>query len=117
MGGDVGADAGSAQTPASCRSFGRRCGCFAQHELRELRRSGEPTCPRYVVAMNTPWRFMVTIDKTVRLNDGKSIPRIGFGVWRLDEGKAPEVVASAIEAGYRHIDTAQGYDNEAGVGE
>jgi 2,5-diketo-D-gluconate reductase A len=60
---------------------------------------------------------MVTIDKTVRLNDGKSIPRIGFGVWRLDEGKAPDVVAAAIEAGYRHIDTAQGYDNEAGVGE
>jgi 2,5-diketo-D-gluconate reductase A len=64
-----------------------------------------------------PRRFLVTIDKTVRLNDGHSIPRIGFGVWRLEENKAPDVVAAAIEAGYRHIDTAQGYDNEAGVGE
>jgi len=58
----------------------------------------------------------VTLSKTARLNDGHSIPRIGFGVWRLDDNKAPDVVAAAIGAGYRHIDTAQGYDNEAGVG-
>jgi len=58
----------------------------------------------------------VTLSKTARLNDGHSIPRIGFGVWRLDDKKAPDVVAAAIGAGYRHIDTAQGYDNEAGVG-
>lgn len=58
----------------------------------------------------------MTISKTVRLNDGHFIPRIGFGVWRLDDDKAPEVVAAAIKAGYRHVDTAQGYDNEAGVG-
>lgn len=58
----------------------------------------------------------MTLSKTARLNDGHSIPRIGFGVWRLDDNKAPDVVAAAIGAGYRHIDTAQGYDNEAGVG-
>ncbi|KKB80762.1 hypothetical protein VW35_00685 [Devosia soli] len=51
------------------------------------------------------------------LNDGNRIPQIGFGVWRLEEDKAPEVVGAAIKAGYRHIDTAQGYENEAGVGE
>ena len=50
------------------------------------------------------------------LNDGNSIPQLGFGVWRLEEDAAPEVVGAAIKAGYRHIDTAQGYDNEAGVG-
>jgi len=50
------------------------------------------------------------------LNDGKSIPQLGFGVWRLPEDEAPKVVGAAIDAGYRHIDTAQGYDNEAGVG-
>ncbi|KQN72759.1 aldo/keto reductase [Devosia sp. Leaf64] len=51
------------------------------------------------------------------LNDGNSIPQLGFGVWRLEEADAPKVVGAAIDAGYRHIDTAQGYDNEAGVGE
>lgn len=50
------------------------------------------------------------------LNDGKTIPQLGFGVWRLPDEDAPKVVGAAIEAGYRHIDTAQGYDNEAGVG-
>lgn len=50
------------------------------------------------------------------LNDGNRIPQLGFGVWRLPEEDAPEVVGAAIKAGYRHIDTAQGYDNEAGVG-
>jgi 2,5-diketo-D-gluconate reductase A len=53
---------------------------------------------------------------TLPLNDGNSIPQLGFGVWRLEEDDAPRVVGAAIEAGYRHIDTAQGYDNEAGVG-
>ncbi|MBJ3784114.1 aldo/keto reductase [Devosia sediminis] len=53
---------------------------------------------------------------TIPLNDGKTIPQLGFGVWRLDEADAPRVVGAAIDAGYRHIDTAQGYDNEAGVG-
>jgi len=50
------------------------------------------------------------------LNDGKTIPQLGFGVWRLEEEDAPRVIGAAIDAGYRHIDTAQGYDNEAGVG-
>jgi 2,5-diketo-D-gluconate reductase A len=52
----------------------------------------------------------------IPLNDGNTIPQLGFGVWRLEEEKAPEVITAAIDAGYRHIDTAQGYDNEAGVG-
>jgi 2,5-diketo-D-gluconate reductase A len=52
----------------------------------------------------------------IPLNDGNAIPQLGFGVWRLPEEDAPKVVGAAIEAGYRHIDTAQGYDNEAGVG-
>lgn len=54
---------------------------------------------------------------SITLNDGNSIPQLGFGVWRLEEEDAPEVIGAAISAGYRHIDTAQGYDNEAGVGE
>ena len=55
-------------------------------------------------------------DPRIPLNDGNSIPQLGFGVWRLDEEDAPQIVSAAIAAGYRHIDTAQGYDNEAGVG-
>lgn len=50
------------------------------------------------------------------LNDTNHIPQLGFGVWRLAEADAPQLVGTAIDAGYRHIDTAQGYDNEAGVG-
>ncbi|WP_354044239.1 aldo/keto reductase [Devosia sp. UYZn731] len=52
----------------------------------------------------------------IALNDGNAIPRVGLGVWRLADGEAPRLVSEAIDAGYRHIDTAQAYQNEAGVG-
>jgi 2,5-diketo-D-gluconate reductase A len=52
----------------------------------------------------------------IRLNDGRFIPRLGFGVWQIDDAKVDEAVKTAIDAGYRLIDTAQGYDNEPGVG-
>ena len=55
--------------------------------------------------------------KKITLNDGNAIPQIGLGVWRLEDADAPRVIAEAIAAGYRHIDTAQGYGNERGVGE
>ena len=58
----------------------------------------------------------MSLSPTIVLNDGHPIPRLGFGVWRLPDEDAPGVVGAAIEAGYRHIDTAQGYDNEDGVG-
>jgi len=50
------------------------------------------------------------------LNDGNAIPQLGFGVWQVPDDEVTKAVAEAIRAGYRHIDTAQGYDNEAGVG-
>jgi 2,5-diketo-D-gluconate reductase A len=52
----------------------------------------------------------------IALNDGHSIPQLGFGVWQIDDTKAPEIVGAAIDAGYRLIDTATNYGNEAGVG-
>ena len=58
----------------------------------------------------------MTLPPHITLNDGNSIPRIGLGVWRLAEVEAPQLVADAIDAGYRHIDTAEAYQNEAGVG-
>jgi 2,5-diketo-D-gluconate reductase A len=53
----------------------------------------------------------------ILLNDGQSIPQLGFGVWQVDDEKAPKVVGAAIDAGYRLIDTATNYGNEAGSGE
>ena len=53
----------------------------------------------------------------ITLNDGLSIPQLGLGVWQVDPAITAKVVGWAIEAGYRSIDTAEGYDNEEGVGE
>lgn len=49
-------------------------------------------------------------------NDGHTIPQLGYGVWQVDDEVAADVVGQALRAGYRHIDTAQGYGNEGGVG-
>jgi len=50
-------------------------------------------------------------------SDGRSIPQIGLGVWRTPNDVAVTAVRTALEAGYRHIDTAKLYENEEGVGE
>lgn len=52
----------------------------------------------------------------ISLNDGSSIPQLGLGVWQVDPDITANVVGWAIEAGYRSIDTAEGYRNEEGVG-
>lgn len=54
---------------------------------------------------------------TLTLNDGTRIPQLGLGVWQVDPAITARVVNDAIAAGYRLIDTAEGYDNEQGVGE
>ncbi|MEP7762381.1 aldo/keto reductase [Sanguibacter sp. 25GB23B1] len=53
---------------------------------------------------------------TVTLNNGVQIPQVGFGTFQIPEDDTQRAVESAIDAGYRHIDTAAGYYNEAGVG-
>jgi 2,5-diketo-D-gluconate reductase A len=53
----------------------------------------------------------------VNLNDGTSIPQLGLGVWQVDPDITAKVVGWGIEAGYRLVDTAEGYRNEEGVGE
>ncbi|WP_379947345.1 aldo/keto reductase [Enterococcus devriesei] len=50
------------------------------------------------------------------LKNGVKIPKIGYGTWMIENKQATEKVLEAIELGYRHIDTAQAYGNEAGVG-
>jgi 2,5-diketo-D-gluconate reductase A len=54
---------------------------------------------------------------TVELNDGRTIPQLGFGVFQIPPGETAEAVHRALDVGYRHIDTAQMYRNEKEVGE
>lgn len=55
--------------------------------------------------------------ENITLNDGNIIPQLGSGVWQLKDETALNSVSSALEAGYRHIDTAAIYENEEEVGE
>jgi 2,5-diketo-D-gluconate reductase A len=59
----------------------------------------------------------MTAVPTIQLNDGNPIPQLGFGVFQIDPAETAEAVAEALRVGYRHIDTAQMYGNERGVGE
>jgi 2,5-diketo-D-gluconate reductase A len=52
----------------------------------------------------------------IRLNNGVEIPQFGFGVWQVPPDETAQTVRAALDAGYRHIDTAQMYGNEEGVG-
>jgi diketogulonate reductase-like aldo/keto reductase len=51
------------------------------------------------------------------LNNGVAIPKLGLGTWFIADEKAAQAVCEAVEIGYRHIDTAQAYGNEKGIGE
>lgn len=53
----------------------------------------------------------------VTLNDGRMVPQLGLGVWQVADHVAAETVRLALDAGYRHVDTASIYGNERGVGE
>lgn len=56
-------------------------------------------------------------NETVKLVNGVDVPRLALGTWLIDDDKAADAVRAAIKLGYRHIDTAQAYGNEKGVGE
>ena len=55
-------------------------------------------------------------NETATLANGVIIPKLALGTWLIDDNKAADAVRNAIEIGYRHIDTAQAYGNERGVG-
>lgn len=59
----------------------------------------------------------MTASPLIELNDGYRIPQVGLGVWQTPNDVAVEAVRTALEAGYRHVDTAAIYGNEEGVGE
>jgi 2,5-diketo-D-gluconate reductase A len=58
----------------------------------------------------------MTLSPLITLNDGHRIPQLGLGTWPLDDEQVAAAVVHAMEAGYRHIDTAVKYGNEEGVG-
>ncbi|MER9232249.1 aldo/keto reductase [Mesorhizobium sp. M0622] len=64
-----------------------------------------------------PEQITLNRPEQIRLNDGSAIPQIGLGVWQVDPAITAKVVSWGIEAGYRLIDTAEGYQNEEGVGQ
>jgi diketogulonate reductase-like aldo/keto reductase len=53
---------------------------------------------------------------TIRLNNGVEMPQLGFGVWQVPDDEAARAVGTALEAGYRSVDTAAIYENETGTG-
>jgi diketogulonate reductase-like aldo/keto reductase len=57
------------------------------------------------------------LNETYTLANGVKIPKLGLGTWRVDDGQAAQAVRAAVQMGYRHVDTAQAYGNERGVGE
>jgi 2,5-diketo-D-gluconate reductase A len=59
----------------------------------------------------------VTSVPNITLNNGQAIPQFGFGVFQVEPKDTVAAVSTALEAGYRHIDTAEMYGNEAEVGE
>jgi 2,5-diketo-D-gluconate reductase A len=54
---------------------------------------------------------------SIDLNDGQTIPQLGFGVFQIEPERTARAVSEALEVGYRHIDTAEMYGNEKQVGE
>lgn len=75
--------------------------------------------------MNTCYSVQATVyrggnydfEESYTLHNGVAIPKLALGTWFIDDDKAAEAVRAAVNIGYRHIDTAQAYGNERGVGE
>jgi len=57
------------------------------------------------------------LDENYTLSNGVQIPKLGLGTWFINDNDAAEAVRQAVAVGYRHIDTAEAYKNESGVGE
>lgn len=56
-------------------------------------------------------------NETYTLSNGVRIPKLGLGTWLMNDEQTAQAVRDAVRLGYRHIDTAQAYENESGVGE
>lgn len=58
----------------------------------------------------------MALNRSFKLNSGYSIPAVGLGTWQSKPNEVKDAVTSALKTGYRHIDAAAVYDNEAEVG-
>jgi 2,5-diketo-D-gluconate reductase A len=93
----------SAATPTSPRSAPGR------------RPVGPPSQAREAIELDEAVTSTDYTDPSVPLGQHR-MPLLGFGTWQIDNAEAPEATSTALELGYRHIDTATGYGNEAGIG-
>ena len=57
------------------------------------------------------------LQENFTLTNGVKIPKLGLGTWEISDKDVVQAIKDAVNIGYRHIDTAQGYQNESGVGE
>jgi 2,5-diketo-D-gluconate reductase A len=80
-------------------------------------RSGRPEDPGAESVHQIPESPAMSAIPSIALNDGHAIPQLGFGVFQIPPEETAEAVQRALEAGYRHIDTAEMYGNERQVGE
>jgi 2,5-diketo-D-gluconate reductase A len=69
------------------------------------------------IAMTPPDHALSMTPRDHALEDGRTIPQLGLGVWQVPDAEAAQNVRTAVAAGYRSIDTAAVYQNEDGVGE
>ncbi|CAK5268682.1 unnamed protein product [Mycena citricolor] len=76
-----------------------------------------PPIPETISLPSTSLPMALTLQSTRKLNDGNEIPILGFGTYELDGREAYDAVTWALEAGYRHIDSATWYENEREVGQ
>lgn len=88
---------------------------FSAHLQRvDLRVAGTR---RRVIDYRTEMTNHVSVVPSITLNNGRTIPQLGFGVFQIEPEKTAEAVKTALEVGYRHIDTAEMYGNEKEVGQ
>src|SRR3954447_19755890 len=74
-------------------------------------------CASFPLAPDFRKDFTMASTPLVSLNDGNTMPQLGFGVWQVPNAEAASVVGEALRMGYLSIDTAAIYRNEEGVGE
>lgn len=78
---------------------------------------GEETSNEWCEPVDDAEYEALLLNESYTLANGVKIPKLGLGTWMIEDDKTAEAVRQAVAVGYRHIDTAQAYGNEAGVGE
>src|SRR3954468_20598319 len=87
---------------------------ISQNQMRRSLMGASATAP--TVSNDKGGKRAMSPVPTILLNDGHTIPQLGFGVFQIKPDDTATAVALALEAGYRHVDTAEMYGNESGVG-